>query len=816
METINEPNNLSSIKHTDQQKISPEKGQLGDHAVSLLKESPEDISSLSNKVLPSIDLSIEDSKDSKDLSPFETVKQLLSDTQIKKLSLDKKKTLLTQLISFQETLTNSPIKATLEQSIKTLQQSIEEEIKATSPEPPKKTALQTTIEAIFSSKDCSLLLASLSKEQKIALVINGNSFSLSSAGKNSFIIEKEPLSASDKRETIQITLSDTGEIAVLHLDGEELSEASLSIDTEKHLKEWEPLFTAFVKTCQEKASSYAVTIDDEMSGVSISVVQSGVRRDAQYHLEKLTSTMRTARTTYPEHIISFLQTVLSISENVVFLARTYPYPRAVQRNAPEIRETAQKLLEQIARLPEDTPLEIREEFDKLQSLLTEVLSDFREDGERYAQLIASSRENNPIRAEKLAKLGKVFEIVQQIHRFSNPIEKIRLTVTFLNDDLQKNVGQDAGGLSRNYIDDLFQGIVEDTTLAFTSLHAHSTQVLPVAKEPLREEQRTYCEQLGQLMIWCYFSASDQKPFVTGARFDPALLETARSLTPEEINCPFEALSESSKLKMIRVMMEKKLPEDTHLKFSLQLLSFLQAFSAKPMGEISGETLSSFILNIYACDSDIFGENVDIEDLCLKAKEDPQQFIKTHKEQMEQAAEIAKKVVLSGFNGKVTSFLEPIHAIAKGMYSFHPITTTSAQEWWKTVQEDPQFDTKIQGTLDPLMAANSITLAEASNTPEMQQKIDWLKEWLQEASLEDVSAFLKWATGSSSIPKGGIIIEKKVIPSHLPTAHSCFSKVDISPGRNTPDGYEYDDGTKEGFIASIQRSIKESAGTFSMA
>jgi hypothetical protein len=102
----------------------------------------------------------------------------------------------------------------------------------------------------------------------------------------------------------------------------------------------------------------------------------------------------------------------------------------------------------------------------------------------------------PFHLEKLAELIR-----------ANP--RARLHVVFLKNNMEREVGADAGGLSRDYVDDLGGNFTKDPNLSFVE-DPTTHLLMPKPRLPYTEgsarlsfEEAKMYKEMGQLMMYCY-------------------------------------------------------------------------------------------------------------------------------------------------------------------------------------------------------------------------------------------------------------------------------------------------------------------------
>ncbi|HSX10940.1 MAG TPA: hypothetical protein VLF94_04405 [Chlamydiales bacterium] len=362
-------------------------------------------------------------------------------------------------------------------------------------------------------------------------------------------------------------------------------------------------------------------------------------------------------------------------------------------------------------------------------------------------------------------LEKLSEILKQ-----HPNTDLR--VSFLKNDGTRDEGVDAGGLSRDCLDDLFEHVTKADGLLRFERHPESNLLLPAPQGnngALTFEENQMYRQMGQVMMYCY---QNQRNLLIGRRFDNSIYRAAFSLTPPEIDREFAALPLAAKMKMCEEMAR----ENNEPPGSLRLIQIAR----------KGNGLSAADL-------------MEVEDFLNMNGDLPPDFDHAHfnPDNPQQKAIVLKALtdqILERFKS-----LPAIHALAKGMKEIRArIDNIGFRE----------FSRKIQGSLDRNVIINAIRVQGFNRG--VQRKVDWLKEWIRdEATDDELQKFIKFVGGTSCLPVGRAIqvAEQDVNnPLPVPRAHSCFFQIDISP---VDAAYgPHNDHTKENFI----RSLKELALT----
>lgn len=387
----------------------------------------------------------------------------------------------------------------------------------------------------------------------------------------------------------------------------------------------------------------------------------------------------------------------------------------------------------------------------------------------------------------------------------------KICVVFMNNDLTISDGGDAGGLSRDYLDDLFDGLTKKGYLSFKS--TADGYLMPKTKKayekgdlpPLEAEELAQYQQMGQVMMYCYNSQPIAghwaKTYAIGRHFNNALFTGALSLTAEEIDTPFKELPLQTKLNMITALAKGDENYGVY-KERIDLLS---------KGDLNQEDLKKA--------AEIAGY-LDLLPDYLKNKDDMPDMdkINSHADN--------KKLVFQALAESLFKYygeeLAPLHAIAQGMKSMCGSNKTW-NESFKTLSIH-EVSNKIQGSIDRQEIFDSIELDSDLSGPkkaEVMKKMNWLKDWLKdEASEEELRKTLKFFTASSSLPKGKKISVKAQFPQDdlpiipVPRTHTCSFEVELAP-HPSGDLEGYHDHTKEEFIRCIKELALTDPGAYSM-
>ena len=368
-------------------------------------------------------------------------------------------------------------------------------------------------------------------------------------------------------------------------------------------------------------------------------------------------------------------------------------------------------------------------------------------------------------AKKLAPLNRV----------------IKLRVEFLDPDLKIPCrGLDGGGPSRDYMDELWAGILSGNSQVLQfEREEQQNEAMPKASGSLNNDgipslsplEQSLLQDMGVIIAYCYLSTGQFKVLI-GRRLEETLFKALFSLTDGEVDNP--NLPFSAQLKMMKVILEcRGIKND-------QLILLLEKWIEKDLNfEEARKTLK-----------DVFSLEV------------PKEAI-TEKDQ-EAIINLLKTTLYESCN---SDLLAPIHFIAKGIKQFLGAT---GHEWNSVSGEWKQFSNEVQGGLDRNFIADKFVLDENA-PPEVSKKAGWLIKWLKDPQTPDehVQDFIKHATGSSSLRNDGFItiasqVKKPYYP--VPFASTCFNEISLSP-KDALFG-SYDDETEESFIKSLRALTRD--------
>lgn len=399
----------------------------------------------------------------------------------------------------------------------------------------------------------------------------------------------------------------------------------------------------------------------------------------------------------------------------------------------------------------------------------------------------------------------------------------QLAVGFLTENLNNAMGMDAGGLSRDYMDDLCTAITQSSHLKFHTIDT-TALVIPQtqcdyengqALPKLSEKEASVYSNLGILFMFCYHSEIQHQHWdhtcTTGLYFSEALFKAALCLTAYEIKNTFTSLSMKTKVKMCKALATAH--DDRMFDRWIELLE-KNSLLKEELQEAAQIAYDASFLP---------------EDLATDQGPDEVQ-VEQHPERVKQALQDT----LFGWKGTYGQFgaqLEPIHKIAEGMLSvccpqnqaLEALNMHSTIRTWQhhfLDRDFQEFSKKVQGSIDREEIVESFALNPDLSVDEVNvihKKVEWLKEWIQyEASDEEVRKILKFVVGSSCLPKGKKISVIKQLPPDIipvPKSHTCSVQIELAP---VPTGVSdgYNDFTKEAFIKCLKECALTDPGAYS--
>jgi hypothetical protein len=373
--------------------------------------------------------------------------------------------------------------------------------------------------------------------------------------------------------------------------------------------------------------------------------------------------------------------------------------------------------------------------------------------------------------------------------------------SFRNADGSLGEAYDAGGPTRQFFNLLFQSLKnqfssEETKFADFYPHTKKSGTLLVPQgKPTNNPKTSIFYDIGTVMAYVYFSY--RSPLI-GPVFHESIFAAILCLDDREIDTPFAQLSDATKFKICKALINTQQASGEHLNAYLEPLALLEKGEQATDAEINSEQ----ILHFYASAAfeatgdgprDRFilpgGDEVTLEGVQFNMdaiRNDKRGFLHNYFNYLLQQK--------TDSLGTIELILFPIHTIAKGLKE-------ASKERWANIRSlsvpstdvassetvDPQIETvkrlqrKIQGVLDREVLVSKII--SRSTIPVVNQQSDWIKAWILDPATSDalIEGLLTFWTGSSYIDwekVAGISISADN-EGLLPTASTCSYVLKVS-------------------------------------
>lgn len=178
-------------------------------------------------------------------------------------------------------------------------------------------------------------------------------------------------------------------------------------------------------------------------------------------------------------------------------------------------------------------------------------------------------------------------------------------VSYLRNDLTTDDGIDVGGLSRDYIDDLFRGILTNGGLDFRIMPSSGLKIPETSRTAdhliptptlTKEEKKVYAD-MGMVMMYCYNhdrNAFEPNPITIGRHFDEALFNAVKCLSARDLNTPFQNLNDETKLNMCRALVNARTVRDNPIELTpiKRTLDFIQFYNLTDPKQNSRNTIEA--------------------------------------------------------------------------------------------------------------------------------------------------------------------------------------------------------------------------------
>lgn len=455
-------------------------------------------------------------------------------------------------------------------------------------------------------------------------------------------------------------------------------------------------------------------------------------------------------------------------------------------------EKIMEAMEKIDELPKSKDQWVQEMYGKMHSKLREGLRkpyEIYESGNTSVSctVIQSDLKEDP--DHHLSVLGRLTE---------NISEEFSLSVIFLDDYMEESKGMDAGGLRRQYLNDLFEGFADGNSYALNCerkgafLCFKARQAPSGVKAPtLNQTEKALYQDIGTL-LWQVYNSKEDEGLTIGRHFPDSMFKMMLSLSEEELKAGFNNLPNDRKMEMISILIQSEGKKGGHIKRMADVLAL------DPTKITDGEAENAF----YAAGMDA-DEWKPFSGAVVKER------------WSEVRAEVQENLNLI-YGGQ----LAPIFAVAQGMQA----QSAKANKDWKDMQNvgDKKVADKVMGSIDRKFIAGQLEFSESvKKLPDvkksvMEQKTKWLQELIQsdkDFSEEELKQFLTFLTGSSALPKDQKITVELKLPRKdakgkkvydpEPRIHTCTYVIDLPPV------FTKGDDTKEKFKTALKACMQAS-------
>ncbi|MCE5318806.1 MAG: hypothetical protein LLG04_15770, partial [Parachlamydia sp.] len=333
-------------------------------------------------------------------------------------------------------------------------------------------------------------------------------------------------------------------------------------------------------------------------------------------------------------------------------------------------------------------------------------------------------------------------------------------------EFEGETGQDAGGLGRQFVGQLFSEITR--TMQFEQ--RDNGLFRPRLKEdsqgdilPLTENDKATYRRLGQLMMFCLNAAI---PYPVGMLLDQGVFTAIARMNPKDLRNEFEQMDFKDPAilsKMLNVYKEINRYSEDDVKMIARLESYL-----KPKSDSELEEAYALVM-----------QDPSIEKLEINAD--------TQKMKQHQAAIVAAVRNYIVANNLRRTFA-PLHEIAKGMSESR---FNSRLNFNEVRRMDPvALSRTLQGTVSKEDILNKLQFEE-----EIPENIrSWFKTWIEQADDKKLAHFIFALSGSSALGRDAPI---KIAKGGNIAFHTCFNTLDLNWYKNkeTKEPYSEQELTK---------------------
>ncbi len=377
-----------------------------------------------------------------------------------------------------------------------------------------------------------------------------------------------------------------------------------------------------------------------------------------------------------------------------------------------------------------------------------------------------------------------------------------MLVSFLKNDLTFENGRDAGGLSKDYLNDLMTYLLQEKELFFK--FEESSLALPQLDKPNTGASFIY-EALGKVLMYCYLTNSDpdSRSIMIGWHFDEALFKVLLSLRAADIDgdVPLQR-----RLELARILVDARSGTNYHVDYLKERLNLLLK---KTLTGTDLEKAAQIACEADCCKAYMLEDEPNMNAIRLF----PDLFMTSFAETV---------LDVNGSHGQLGKQISAILSIAVGMkhslsrYLQRTMSNPSLQAvnayWDNVIASSTDLTNMVQGSIDRNQIINRISLNEhCKSDAEIQKKTKWLKSWLaNDATAGEIRAFLIYVVGAPGLPanKNITIMMQNGLPYiPMPRAHSCILTMELSPQPCTY-GSDYNDHSSSKFIECVKIALAD--------
>lgn len=350
--------------------------------------------------------------------------------------------------------------------------------------------------------------------------------------------------------------------------------------------------------------------------------------------------------------------------------------------------------------------------------------------------------------EKL-KQDPQWHLKDLINKIDSTILKNRkcdLYIEFVGD-----VGIDEGGLSREFLNQLFSRLIETNNSSFKMID-FSKLVVPNNHSPLHS-------MLGKVVMWYH-------PKLIGPHFDSSVFQLAFRLQSDEFDDDVSSWNCNRKIELYETLVKEQ--KNPHYQTLIDLLKIRKWTFEENQQAIE------YLRDV----------------LCIDALSNP------------------REALLEEASNQFDSQLSGIRSFAQGMRS----VLLKESEWNALALDVQAFESSVQGNfLDRADLVQKIVYI--GNKMEVKKKVGWLKKWIiNDATNEELQSMLHFYTGSQRLPQNqklAVFEQAGNDQVPVPIAHTCFYRMDFA-SKPAGDKENLNDHTEENFIQALKTIIKDPA------